>query len=177
LGTAVGVAALVPIVLFSLWFAASKPFREFALGLNPRTLTALHSWRFGGFVFIALQAYGILPGLFAFPAGFGDMFIGATALLVALRLAEPEHRGSFLLWQVLGIADLGIAVGLGTTAFLLSPAGPSTAPMTVLPLSLIPTFMVPLFVILHLICIAQARGWKTSPAQNRGWQSLVREAS
>jgi hypothetical protein len=30
----------------------------------------------------------------------------------------------------------------------------------VLPLSLIPTFLVPLFLILHFICIAQARNWK-----------------
>ena len=31
--------------------------------------------------------------------------------------------------------------------------------MTVLPLSLIPTFAVPLLLILHVICIAQARQW------------------
>ena len=31
--------------------------------------------------------------------------------------------------------------------------------MTVLPLSLIPTFAVPLFIILHIICVAQARLW------------------
>jgi hypothetical protein len=34
--------------------------------------------------------------------------------------------------------------------------------MRVLPLNLIPTFVVPLLLILHLICIAQARRW---PAQ------------
>jgi hypothetical protein len=32
--------------------------------------------------------------------------------------------------------------------------------MTVLPLSLIPTFAVPLLLMLHIICIAQARQWK-----------------
>jgi hypothetical protein len=31
--------------------------------------------------------------------------------------------------------------------------------MTVLPMSYIPTFAVPLFLILHIICIAQARRW------------------
>jgi len=36
------------------------------------------------------------------------------------------------------------------------------AAMTVLPLSLVPTFFVPLFLIFHVICIAQARDWKTA---------------
>ena len=34
-----GLAVLVPIVLFVLWFAASRSFREFALSLNPFALT------------------------------------------------------------------------------------------------------------------------------------------
>src|SRR5207302_5983872 len=78
------------------------------------------------------------------------------------KLASPAHRNSFVLWQLLGITDLVIAVSLGTTAGLISPQGPSMAPMTTLPLSIIPTFLVPLFVIFHVICIAQARSWKTA---------------
>jgi hypothetical protein len=39
--------------------------------------------------------------------------------------------------------------------------------MTVLPLSLIPTFLVPLFMMLHVICIAQARAWKTASQARR----------
>ena len=88
------------------------------------------------------------------------MFIGVTASLAAWKLADPDHRNGFILWQVLGILDLVNAVGVGTTAGLLSPQGPAMAPMTVLPLSLVPTFLVPLFLILHVICIAQARSWK-----------------
>jgi hypothetical protein len=105
----------------------------------------------------------VLPAVFALPAGYGDMAIGATAAFVAWRLADPAHRSSFILWQILGILDLVIAVSTGTTAAWLSPQGPSTAPMTVLPLSLIPTFLVPLFVMLHIICIAQARTWTSAP--------------
>jgi hypothetical protein len=90
------------------------------------------------------------------------MTIGATAAFVAWKLAEPDHRGSFIVWQMLGILDLITAVSLGTTAGLLTPHGPSMVAMTVLPLSLIPTFLVPLFLMLHVICIAQARAWKMS---------------
>jgi hypothetical protein len=82
-------------------------------------------------------------------------------------MANPIHRNGFIVWQVLGIADLVAAVGLGTTAGLLSPHGPSMAAMTVLPLSLIPTFLVPLFFILHGICIAQARAWKSDSTDAR----------
>jgi hypothetical protein len=162
LGAAIGLAALAPIVLFSLWFAVSDRFRHFALSLNPRTLTYLQFGRLLGVVFLVLMARGALPAIFAVPAGYGDIFIGATASFVAWKLAKPSHRSSFILWNVLGIADLVIAVGLGTTAGLISPHSIPMAAATVLPLSLIPTFFVPLFVILHVICIAQGKDWTTA---------------
>jgi hypothetical protein len=166
-GLAVAIAALTPMVVFSLWFAASERFREFALSLNPRILTSAQSWRIVGFTFVLLEARGVLPGIFALPAGYGDMAVGATASFVAWKLANPGHRNSFVLWQVLGIADLVMAVSLGTTAGLLSPHGPAMVAMTVLPLSLVPTFLVPLFVIFHTICIAQARTWKVTSERAR----------
>ena len=157
-----GLAALTPIVVFAAWFSVSKGFRQFLESLNVGTLTFVQSWRIAGYVFLALYVYAILPGVFALSAGWGDAFIGATAPWVALRLANPSHRKSFILWQVLGLLDLVLAVTFGTTARLIAPHGISTTPLTVLPLSLIPTFAVPLFLILHFICIGQARRW---PAQ------------
>jgi hypothetical protein len=166
-GLAVALAALTPILVFSLWFGISQKFREFTLSLNPRALTAVQSWRILGFVFVLLQAYRLLPAVFALPAGYGDMVIGMTATAVAWKLADPSHRASFTLWQVLGIADLVNAVGLGTTAPLLSPHGAPMVLMTVLPLSLIPTFLVPLFLIFHIVCIAQAKAWKGASGNAR----------
>ncbi len=160
IGLAVAIAAVTPIVVFFLWLAASESFRRFAFSLNPRILTSAQAWRMVGFTFVLLEARGALPAIFALPAGYGDMAIGATASFVAWKLASPAYRNSFVLWQLLGITDLVIAVSLGTTAGLISPQGPSMAPMTTLPLSLIPTFLVPLFVIFHVICIGQARSWK-----------------
>ena len=162
IGLAVAFAAGTPIAVFSLWFAASQNFRRFALSLDPKILTSAQSWRIIGFTFLLLEAHRVLPAVFAFPAGYGDMFIGVTASYVAWKLADPAHRNNFILWQLLGILDLVIAVSIGTTAGLTSPQGPTMALMTVLPLSLIPTFLVPLFTILHVICIAQARTWKTA---------------
>jgi hypothetical protein len=166
-GLAVAIAALTPIIVFSLWFAGSQKFRQFALSLNPAILTSAQSWRMVGFSFVLLEAHNLLPAMFALPAGYGDMAIGATAAFVAWKLANPSHRNSFILWQLLGIADLVVAVSLGSTARLLDPHSTSMLPMTVLPLSLVPTFLVPLFVIFHVICIAQARTWKFASRRTR----------
>jgi len=164
IGVSVAIAASAPILIFALWAAASSGFRKFVMSLNPQILTLAQSWRIIGFIFLLPEARGALPAVFALPAGYGDMAIGMTATLVAWKMTQPVNRSSFILWQILGIMDLVTAVGLGTTAALWSPHGPSMALMTMLPLSLVPTFLVPLFLMLHLICIAQAWKWKAAPA-------------
>jgi hypothetical protein len=161
-GVAVAAAAVVPIVIFSVWLAASGSFRRFTLSLNPRVLTLVQSWRVLAVVFLILEARGVLPAIFALPAGYGDIAVGITAPLAALWLALPRHRRGFIAWQVLGMADLLTAVGLGATAPLLSPGSIPMVALTVLPLSLIPTFLVPLMLVIHLICIAQARSWQAA---------------
>lgn len=160
-GVAVAVAELAPVALFSVWFAASEKFQQLAMSLNPRTLTAVQSWRIFGFLFLLLGANQVLPAVFAVPAAYGDIFIGLTAALVAWKLAAPANRTGFIFWQGLGLTDLIMSIILGSTTPLLSPHGPSMGVMTELPLSLIPTFVVPLLLIFHIICIAQARQWQT----------------
>jgi hypothetical protein len=159
-----GVAALTPIIVFLAWFVASPGLRQFTMSLNPRTLTIIHSWRVGGVVFLVLAAYGILPRAFAWPAGWGDIAIGATASFVALKVATPDHRRLFITWQVLGMIDLVTAMALAALAKVIDPQGIPTNAMTVLPLSLIPTFAVPLLLILHIICVVQASRWKIGQA-------------
>jgi hypothetical protein len=80
---------------------------------------------------------------------------------VAWKLATAEHRGSFIFWQGLGMLDLVTAVALGGSTGILHPEGIPMTPVTTLPLSLIPTFFVPLYFIFHIICIAQAREWRS----------------
>jgi hypothetical protein len=165
---ALGLAVVTPLALFLIWFASSPGFRQFVLSLSPRTLTLVQSIRIAGFVFLVLNTYKILPAFFALSAGWGDIAIGATAPFAALWLANPAHRKGFIFWQVLGIADLVNALALGTLAGVIDPHGIPTGAMTVLPMSYIPTFGVPLFLILHIICIAQARRWPATRLAGTG---------
>ena len=164
-----GLAVLLPIVFFLLWFGLSRRFREFALSINPMALTIAETWRIGGIAFVVLQAFHILPGVFAQPAGWGDFAIGLTAPFVALYLARPGHRNIFIAWNIAGMVDLVNAIALGvlssTAVGILRPSV-STDAMTFLPLSLVPTFAVPLLFIVHIILIAQATGWQAQPANS-----------
>ena len=115
--------------------------------------------------------YGWTPaGRFRVARGLGDIAIGATAPLAALKLTNFSRRRGFIFWQILGIFDLVTAVTVGTTARWISPNEVGTGLMTVLPLSLIPTFAVPLLMMLHVICIAQARQWRAGEYAHVGEQ-------
>jgi hypothetical protein len=156
-------AVVVPIVVFLLLYRSSTAFRDFVLSADLRLVTLLQAWRVAGFVFIALYAHNLLPGLFAWPAGLGDIAIGASAPVVVLALLDrPGFAASrgFVVWHLLGIFDFVVAVGTGTLgsgAIAGIVAEVTTEPMGVLPLSLIPGFLVPLFTMLHLTAIFQAR--------------------
>jgi hypothetical protein len=158
---AIGVAA--PLIVFFVAFWLSRAFRRFVTNADIRLVAALEAWRWAGFGFISLYAYGVLPGRFAWPAGLGDMAIGFTAPWIVLALVRrPSFVASrlFVIWNLLGILDLVAAVG--NAALIQSQAtgavGEATAaPMAQLPLLLIPAYLVPLFVMLHVTALIQAR--------------------
>ncbi len=49
------------------------------LGVDIGLVTSFQAWRVAGFVFLPLLAFGHLPGLFAWPAGLGDVAVGLAA--------------------------------------------------------------------------------------------------
>jgi hypothetical protein len=157
-----GLGAVLPVAVFGLWFQASSRFRQHLLSINPVVLTTVQVWRVGGIAFLILLTKGMLPPIFALPAGLGDMAVGVTAPFIANALAQNKiSEWGFVRWQMAGITDLVVAVTLGV---LSSPGrigilahGVTTRVMGQLPMTLIPTFAVPLLVILHIICIAQVR--------------------
>ena len=155
--------AMVPLVVFIAAYLGSGAFRALILAADLRLLTAIQAWRAGGLGFLALNAHGVLPGLFAWPAGLGDIAIGVTAPWVALALIRrPAFAASrlFVVWNLLGILDLVVAVSTGalSSGFVAGLVGEiTTAPMAQLPLVLIPAYLVPLFIMLHLAALFQAR--------------------
>jgi hypothetical protein len=159
---------IVPITGFLLLSTSWPAFYRFITSLDAQVITAIHAWRFGGLGFLALYVYGILPGMFAWPAALGDLAIGASAVWVARALTrEPGMlaRPSFVLWNMLGIADLVVAVAMGALASILAlgPSGEIAAqPMAQAPLVIVPGFLVPLFIMLHIAALFQARQWTLS---------------
>jgi hypothetical protein len=159
---AILIAVTAPIAVFVAAFRISRTFRDFVLAADLRFMMAIQAWRFAGLGFVALYTHGVLPGLFAWPAGLGDIAIGVTApwILTAL-IRRPGFAASrtFVVWNLLGILDLIVAVGTGTLSQMLSPGvgGASTGPMAQLPLALIPAYFVPIFVMMHIAALVQAR--------------------
>src|SRR5216683_2065956 len=93
------VAVVGPPLLFALAYRVSRGFRAFVLGLDLRWLTAVQSWRVIGIMFLALYAFGLLPGLFAWPAGVGDVAVGVAApfVLLAMVRGAPAWR-RYVVW-------------------------------------------------------------------------------
>jgi hypothetical protein len=153
----------IPLAVFFAAYFGWNSFRAFVLGADLRFLAAIQAWRWAGSGFLNLYAHRLLPGLFAFPAGLGDMAIGVTAPWIVLALVrDPRFASSrrFVVWNILGILDLVIAVSLGAicSGFLPGITGNvTTTAMARLPLVLIPTYFVPIFIMLHVTALAQAR--------------------
>jgi hypothetical protein len=153
----------VPVLLFLALYGAVAGFRDYVLAADLRLTTGVQAWRFAGFAFVALTVYRVLPGLFAWPAGLGDMAIGITAPWVVLALIrQPAFAVSrrFAVWNLLGLLDLAVALGTGalsSSAALGTGGAITTGPMAQLPLVLIPCYFVPIFVVLHLTSLFQAR--------------------
>ena len=125
-------------------------------------LIRLHLWRPVGILFLVLMVRGQMPALWALPAGIGDILIAATAPWIAGQVDSPRGKRRAIAWNLLGISDLVVAVGLG----IMTSPGPTqvfdTVPtselITRFPLALVPTFLVPLAFTLHVVSLWQLLG-------------------
>ncbi|MBV8929067.1 MAG: hypothetical protein JO152_08085, partial [Mycobacteriaceae bacterium] len=114
-----------------------------------------------GLAFLAAMVLGQLPAVFALPAGIGDIAIGIEAGFVARNLRRGNVGRSALWLNILGLADLIVALAVGVAA----APGPtqvlggsqSTEAISLLPLVLIPTTVVPLAAALHLLSLRKLR--------------------
>lgn len=129
---------------------------------------AIQFYRVEGVTFLALFAAHLLPGLFALPAGAGDVVVGILAAAIGIGATGGRQLlpRTVLRWNLLGIADLIVAI---TTGFLTAPSAfqmfgfdrPNEL-ISMFPLVLIPTFLVPLSILLHIVSLIQL-GRATAP--------------
>jgi hypothetical protein len=115
---------------------------------------------FGG-VFIINWAHGLAPGVFAWPAGLGDMLTGIAALPVALLLASrgAGARSTAIKWNIFGLVDFAVAITMGN---LRSPGPlqmfgfdiPASVAGTY-PTVMIPAFAVPSSILFHALSLQQ----------------------
>ena len=160
---ALPIAIFLPVMLGAIWMLRSRAASDILNSLPLGWLIGVQVYRGIGALFLLLHDQGLMPREFAGPAGCGDITIGVLALPLALYCLEerPGHRWLAAVWNVLGIADMLMAVSLG---FLSSPSPiqqlafdhPNLL-ISRFPLVIIPTFIVPISLLLHLAALKKLR--------------------
>jgi hypothetical protein len=154
---------LVPILIGSVIIMRSSTMSRVLEAVPQQWLIGIQCYRALGIMFLILYAAGKMPGLFAWPAGIGDVLLGGLAPIVAIAYARgPEKNGDLVWgWNILGLGDLAVAVASG----MLTAPSPiqqfafdlPNELMTAFPLVLIPIYVVPLSVLLHLASLTKLR--------------------
>jgi hypothetical protein len=171
----IGITLILVLLVLAVCLLGSPSLRR--LLTNQRNLILLNLWRLVGVVFLILMANDQMPALWALPAGIGDVIVGAMAPWIARQVDAPEGRRRAIIFNLFGMADLVVAVGLG----VMTSPGPAqvfrTTPTSELatrfPFALVPTFLVPLAFVIHVISLWQLLGgtWAArpvaSPARSR----------
>jgi hypothetical protein len=123
-------------------------------------LVAIQAYRVLGATLLVAWAKGDLSSLFAFPAGIGDITVGLLAIPTAYLLSKGGKGGRKLAigWNVLGLLDFTIAIGVGilSTLQIIVPNQPNVA-LGVFPAVMIPAFAVPSWTLLHALSLRQLR--------------------
>jgi len=136
--------ALAATLVLGYLLLLSPTFRRIVAAVPQHWLIAIQTFRILGGVFLVRYFAGELPGLFALPAGIGDVATGLLAPFVAYAWyrGKPYARGAAIAWNLFGMADLVNAVVLG----VLTGGG---AGGIVFPIVLVPVYAVPRALLLH----------------------------
>ena len=154
-------AMLLPVIVGAPVLLMSKRIGQLLDAMPATWLIALQLYRIFGSQWLAYWLGGSLPGLWALPAGTGDVLTGLFAIPAAIAVASgtAEGRRAAILWNVLGLADFAVAITLGMIMSpgpfqLIIPQGPSMA-VDSFPNVLTPAFVVPSSILLHALSLRQ----------------------
>src|SRR2546430_17414 len=109
----VGIQLAIALAGLALFLAISPSLRS--LLTNQKNLIRLHVRRLVGAVFLHMLFAGQMPALCVFPSGLGHVIVGLAAFSVANRLDRPGGRRLAIIFNLFGLADLVVAIGLGIT--------------------------------------------------------------
>ena len=125
-------------------------------------LIGIQTFRILGSVFLVRYFQGQLPGVFAIPAGVGDVLTGLFAPLVAYWwvAGKPYARTAAIAWNLFGMADL-------VNAFVLGALTGGGGGGIVFPIVLIPIYAVPRAFLVHSYSLIGLLR-KTSPSRGGG---------
>jgi hypothetical protein len=157
------VAIFLPVIVGVPLLLRSKRVGQVLDAMPATWLIALQLYRVLGSAFLIGWANGVMPGIFALPAGIGDVLSGLFAVPVAITLASGtlESRKAAVAWNIFGLIDFTIAIGIGLLTApgpfqLIVPSIPS-ATAGIYPTVLIPAFAVPSSIMLHALSLRQLR--------------------
>ncbi|HXY36329.1 MAG TPA: hypothetical protein VEI07_18980 [Planctomycetaceae bacterium] len=160
---ALPLAIFLPVILGTGLLCNSKRIGALLDATPPSWLIGLQVYRVLGAVFLVDWAQGRMPGAFAIPAGIGDVAVGLLALPTALWVSSgrPIGRNAGVWWNMLGLADLAVAIAMGMMTFpgrfqLLALDHPN-AQIGTFPTVMIPAFAVPNSILLHALSLRQLR--------------------
>jgi hypothetical protein len=170
----IGVLFATPLLIVGVLALRYPRVRSNLMAIPMQLLIAVNALRVLGVLFLLLAAQGRLSGPFPYSAGIGDIITGVLAIPLALGVArsqEPPVR-AISRWNIFGMLDLFVAVGLGITTAAGSPlqllhTGVGSEAMQYLPSCLVPTVLVPFYLITHAIIAAQLRAPRAAPALAR----------
>jgi len=126
-------------------------------------LVALQLYRVFGSWALAFWLRGALPGVFALPAGMGDLLTGLFALPTAIALATGTAQGrrAAIIWNIFGLLDLAVAITMGMITspgrFQLIVPSLQSIGAGAYPGVLTPAFVVPSSILLHALSLRQLR--------------------
>jgi hypothetical protein len=155
-------AILLPVIIGAPMLLLSKRVGRVLDAMPATWLVALQFYRVFGSQWLVGWLRGVQPGLWALPAGAGDVLTGLFAVSAAIAVAAgtAEGRRAAILWNFFGIADFAVAITLG---LITSPGRFQLIALNIpiaadtFPNVLTPAFVVPSSILLHVLSLRQLR--------------------
>jgi hypothetical protein len=155
-------ALLLPVIIGTPLLLLSKRVGQVLDAMPTTWLVALQVYRVFGVQWLVGWLRGVQPGLWALPAGTGDVLTGLFAVSAAMAVATgtAEGRRAAIFWNIFGLVDFAVAIPLGmmTSPGFFQMVVPNTSiAVDAFPNVLTPAFVVPSSILLHVLSLRQLR--------------------